>query len=269
MFVMTRTHETFYREELSGASGVVAQPANRGTGVAIIVALLRVLQRNADAVIAFFPSDHYIADDSAFASAVRSATGVARKRPGSLVLLGARPQWPEVEYGWIEPGAPIPNRSRIPLFKVCRFWEKPPLARARELMRTGGLWNTFVIVGHAGAFLESLNSTAPAVVSRIADALAHDDLEGAYHNLDAIDFSKDVLSREPHRLLVMQDSASGWADLGTPGRVIDTLVRHRIEPEWLSEMRRANVQTLHDPALAQMSSAAGGRINSKYGVTND
>ena len=55
MFVMTKAHEAFYSEELADASRVVAQPANRGTGVAIIVALLRVLQHDANAVVAFFP----------------------------------------------------------------------------------------------------------------------------------------------------------------------------------------------------------------------
>jgi mannose-1-phosphate guanylyltransferase len=155
MFVVTKAHETFYREELSDAnsSRVVAQPANRGTGVAIIVALLRVLQYGRDAVIAFFPSDHYFADDAALASMVQSAIGFARKHTESLILLGAEPRWPEVEYGWIEPGALVTNRCQTPLLRVRRFWEKPPLARARELMRAGGLWNTFVTIGQAGAFI--------------------------------------------------------------------------------------------------------------------
>jgi hypothetical protein len=38
-----------------------------------------------------------------------------------------------------------------------------------------------------------------------------------------VDFSRDVMAKEPHRLLVIQDDTSGWADLGTPSRLIEIL----------------------------------------------
>ncbi len=244
IFVVTRDHETFYREELAGAarSRVLVQPMNRGTGVAIIVALLRVLQHDADETVAFFPSDHYFADDMAFAATVQSAISLVRKQAESVILIGAEPRWPEVEYGWIEPGAPIKNGCRTPLLKVNCFWEKPTLAKARKLMRTGGLWNTFVTIGQADAFLKLLLSTVPTAVAEIAVALKRGDLEGVYREIEMIDFSEDVLRLEPQRLLVIPDAASGWADLGNPDRVIEVLVENQIEPEWLREMREVDVR---------------------------
>src|SRR6185436_14774401 len=80
---------------------------------------------------------------------------------------------------------------------------------------------------------------------RIAHAVAHRDLGGVYGEIDLVDFSSDVLSHEPRSLIVMEDSASGWADLGHPERVISTLDRHGIEPAWLSEMRGANQPRLN------------------------
>ncbi len=77
----------------------------------------------------------------------------------SLILLGAEPRYPEVEYGWIEPGPLIATGGRHSLFMVSRFWEKPPLKRAIELQSAGCLWNTFVSVGSANAFLQLLCST--------------------------------------------------------------------------------------------------------------
>jgi hypothetical protein len=106
-------------------------------------------------------------------------------------------------------------------------------------MRRGGLWNTFVAVGRAGAFLNLLAATHMPALSRVARAVAHRDLGSVYGEIDTIDFSRDVLSREPRSLLVLEDAASGWADLGHPERVISTLDRHRIEPQWLTEMRSA------------------------------
>lgn len=241
VFVVTRDHEAFYMEELADAkaSRVLTQPANRGTGVAIIAALLRILQYDADAVVAVFPTDHYFADEAAFAATVRSSLVAAGKYTESIILIGAEPQWPEVGYGWIEPAGLFASSSHPPLLRVSGFREKPPLATARELMKRGGLWNTFVTVGHASAFLELLRSTIPDAMVKIADALARDDLDAAYLDLDPIDFSMAVLSREPHRLLVIPDAASGWTDLGDPDRVIETLTQNQIEPDWLRETRRS------------------------------
>src|SRR5580698_2524099 len=57
MFVVTKAHEAFYREDLrlTDDSRVLAQAQNRGTAVAIAAALLRIVHRDADAVVAFFP----------------------------------------------------------------------------------------------------------------------------------------------------------------------------------------------------------------------
>ena len=239
MFVVTKDHETFYKNELAdvNASRIVAQPVNRGTGVAIITALLRLLEHDIDAIVGFFPSDHYFADDAAFAATVQSAVQISRKHYDSIVLIGAKPQWPEVEYGWIEPGALITNASRTPFFSVSRFWEKPHLARAHELMTVGGLWNTFVTIGRASAFLKLLSGTLLSAVTQIAEALKRGNMDIAYNNTRTIDFSRDVLSREQRQLLVIPDGNSGWADLGNPVRVIETLIRNRIVPSWLRKMR--------------------------------
>ena len=246
MFVVTRHQETFYMEELADAkaSRVLTQPANRGTGVAIISALLRILQYDADAVVAVFPSDHYFADEAAFAATVRSSLVAARKYSESVILIGAEPQRPEVDYGWIEPAEAFTSESHPPLLRVIGFWEKPPLAVAHELMKRGGLWNTFVSVGHASAFLGLFRSTVPDAVDKIARALARDDLDSAYLDLDTIDFSMAVLGREPQRLLVIPDAASGWTDLGAPDRVIETLIQNQIKPDWLRELRGSDAPTL-------------------------
>jgi mannose-1-phosphate guanylyltransferase len=244
MFVVTKDHDKFFKKELADVdpSRVLEQPANRGTGIAIIAALLQLLKYEADSVVGIFPSDHYYADDAAFAATVKSAINICHENEDSIVLIGAKPEWPEVEFGWIEPGPSISNPCQPTVFGVTRFCEKPPLPEARKLMRKGGLWNTFVAIGRAGVFLKLLAATQMPAMTRIADAVAHQDLASVYGELEAIDFSRDVLSREPRRLLVMEDAASGWADLGHPERVISTLDRHHIEPTWLSEMRGTKPQ---------------------------
>ena len=218
--------------------------------MAIIAALLQLLQYKPNAIVGIFPSDHYYADDAAFTTTVKSAISTSKRHHDSIVLIGAKPQWPEIEYGWIEPGPLVRNGSGAPVFTVSRFREKPPLLEACDLIRSGGLWNTFVAIGRAGAFMNLLASTVMPAMTRIAEAVAHGDLRRAYGEIETIDFSRDVLSREPRSLLVMEDAASGWADLGHPERVISTLDRHQIEPRWLREMRGAKPQLNPQAAIA-------------------
>ena len=60
IFVVTKKHDSFYAEELADVdrSRVLEQPANRGTGVAIIAALLQLLEDEVDDIVGIFPSDH-------------------------------------------------------------------------------------------------------------------------------------------------------------------------------------------------------------------
>src|SRR5579859_2226941 len=75
LFVVTRAHETYYREELRNVDDarILQQPLNRGTGVAVAVALLHILQRDAEAVVGFIPCDHYYSDAEAFGQVIGSA----------------------------------------------------------------------------------------------------------------------------------------------------------------------------------------------------
>jgi mannose-1-phosphate guanylyltransferase len=196
VFVFSRAHERYYAADLTdaGDSCVIEQPLNRGTGIAIILALLRILQRDPDALAAFFPCDHFYADHDSFRLTIRSAIECAEYNPESVILVGAEAVYPETDYGWIEPGVVVSNAAAGPLSRVSQFWEKPSLQRARALLRRGCLWNTFVTVGRATTFVEMLCSQVPEAVLAISRAMADNTLDPAYAALDTVDFSRDIFS---------------------------------------------------------------------------
>jgi mannose-1-phosphate guanylyltransferase len=233
LFVVTRAHESYYREELRDVddSRIISQPLNRGTGAAVARALLHILERDADAVVIFLPCDHYYSDSEACGRAIRTAISGAERYPDSIVLVGAKAHYPEVEYGWIELGSAI-SHVPIPLQQVDRFWEKPSLPQAQALWQRGCLWNTFVTVGHVRAFLDLVCSQVPNLVPSLSKAMAENELDVAYRLMPTVDFSREVLAPQPYRLLAVTDTTSGWADLGSPTRVLDILARDKIEPAW-------------------------------------
>ena len=137
-------------------------------------------------------------------------------------------RYPESEYGGIEPGRTLVDSSIGPPLRVSRFWKKPELRYTEALQRRGCLWNTFVTIGLAGAFLEFLRATVPQLMRSLEDVHTDIELERFYERIAPIDFSKAVLTRMPERLIVLRDANSGWTDLGSPERVMNVF-GHRSE----------------------------------------
>lgn len=227
MFVVTRAHERFYTDELNDVDTprIIVQPINKGTAAALAFTLVRITERDRDAVVAFIPSDHYYANEKAFSRAVQSALAMAREHPRFLIVLGVEPEHPEVEYGWIEPGQPARPAVEKPLFRVNRFWEKPSAEVAQRLFEQRCLWNTFVMAGRAGSFLELLDSCAPRLLKAITTTRHGANIDEVYGSLSPVDFSQQVLSQCTDRLLTLRVADAGWSDFGKPERVIATLAR--------------------------------------------
>lgn len=221
LFLLAQAHEPYYREELDRvhSSRMVVQPANRGTAVAMVLCLQKILREDEQAAVAFFPSDHHYEDCSAFRDTIRLALDLASDYPQSILIIGAEPRYAEVEYGWIEPSLPVRDSLVNPLYRVARFWEKPQRHQAETLQAKGALWNTFVIVGLVGAFMELLRSEVPGLVRALEKLRTDDRLYQFYEQTEAIDFSRAVLQPAAPKLVVLKDVNSGWTDLGNPQRI--------------------------------------------------
>lgn len=222
-FVLSASHERFYLEELRGVreQQKIVQPGNRGTAVGIALCLQSILREDEKAMVAFFPSDHYYSNNAAFRDSVESGLTRMEEYPRRILILGAEARYPETEYGWIEPGCTLVNSGANPLNLVARFWEKPDVQRAERLLDRGCLWNTFVMIGKAAAFMEALEECVPQLMRSLQSYGGPHQWASLFARIRPADFSKDVLSRVTNRLVVMRDSNSGWTDLGSPGRVMN------------------------------------------------
>src|SRR5882724_5254972 len=109
--VVTKKHEEFYSRELNDwpRTAVVAQPENRGTGVAIATAILMLRELDPEAIVAAFPCDHHYRNEHAFLDVIEAGIAIACDNSEAIILLGAEATYPETEYGWIEPVRAFPN----------------------------------------------------------------------------------------------------------------------------------------------------------------
>jgi mannose-1-phosphate guanylyltransferase len=238
LFVLTRTHEQFYRSHLPDVRPelLVVQPKNRGTAPAILYSLMRLSKVDPFSTVAFFPSDHYFSDDTGFMSYVESAFDATHAGDDKVILLGIQPHGPETEYGWIEPlASELTSHS---LSWVRRFWEKPTDEIARGLMDNGCLWNSFVMVGSLSAFLKMVRRALPDLYNSFKSiepvlntTEESQTVEKLYARIPDINFSQSVLSKRPGNLAVLPVVGLKWNDLGKPQRVLSTLADIGVEPK--------------------------------------
>lgn len=216
MVVVNRRDEALARRQLSEWSdiAIVAQPENRGTALGILLPLAQLRRQHPAASVAFFPSDHHVARPAPFVEAVRDCLP-----SGGVTLLGVAPDRADRDLGWIVPAAPLPGRS---LARVERFVEKPNQTLATELFHQGALWNSFVIAGAVADLWRLVVAHVPEQAAACASAQGPAAIDTLYRQVRTTDFSRSVL--QPARdLQVARVDGAGWADWGTPERVIDSL----------------------------------------------
>jgi len=224
--VVTSHHEKIARAQLAPYPGVelVIQPRNLDTGPGLLLPLVRILVRADGARVVFLPSDHHVSNPAPIAEALRQAG--ADGLDDRISLLGVTPTGPEVEYGWIVRGAPVPRTAG---YTVRRFLEKPTHPVAEDLWRSGGLWNTFISCGPARLFWKLAQRHLPGQTRRLERYAAAIDggdetgaLHAAYDGMEPANFSRSVLSNAGE-LAVLPVAGSGWCDWGSPQRVLASL----------------------------------------------
>jgi mannose-1-phosphate guanylyltransferase len=144
---------------------LLIESEGRDTAAAVAWTSLEIKKRyGEDAVIGFFPADHWIADQEVFAHTLSAATQLATSTE-AIVTLGIKPTFPSTGYGYIEQGEKIGSFNELPAYHVNRFTEKPNLETAETFLSTGRFsWNSGMFVFRAGVVLEELRTHAPEII---------------------------------------------------------------------------------------------------------
>lgn len=202
---------------------IAVQPEDRGTATGLVLALVRILERDPNARVVVLPSDHHVVDEPVLTRSLAFSIGALLYRRAEIVLLGVAPDDADPELGYIVPDGP----ATCGLLTVEEFVEKPSRARAARLIKEGALWNTFIVVANGRELLELLrarDSTAVADLRRCAldghrDIVVTSTLREIYRGLPVLDFSRDVAQQNPAAFSAVRVPACGWTDLGTVDRV--------------------------------------------------
>ena len=210
---------------------VLGEPLARSTAVAAGLATV-LARRESDEVCLVLPADHFVADEAAFAEALREAARVAER--GYLVTLGVVPTHAATGYGYIKAGAPLHASS--PSAMVERFVEKPDADTAAKYLDEGRhLWNAGIFVWRVYALRQAIERFQPQLAAALerVEGLPRtpgwmSDVRDVLEPIPAITI--DVGLAEPAaaegRMAVVPLEA-GWSDIGSWSSLLEALTDAR------------------------------------------
>jgi mannose-1-phosphate guanylyltransferase len=200
-----------------------------------------VLAEDPDATVLILPSDHFILPDRKFAATAKQALRLAGQDPNRIVLLGAVPDSPTADYGWIQKGKPAAAPMRSGASAVEAFIEKPGTEKANQLYKQGWLWNTMIFAAKARLIWELSTRFDRALTARFdfyrrALAAVNEKrvppshrrlaLRHLYSDMRSSDFSRDLAQRFPRRCTVLPMEGVYWTDCGHPLRLAKLIEQH-------------------------------------------
>jgi mannose-1-phosphate guanylyltransferase len=200
-----------------GIRNLFVQPKNQGTAFEVLLALLMLESRiSPSTAVLFLPTDYVVNDEEVMTNSLMSMVEWIGDEPGPVYLLGAVPQGPHDQLGYIVPW----HDAMLMPTGVYEFVERPDVYRARRLINSGGLWNTFIFGGNVASLLQLFRPRFDAAIADLRAALASDqsgpDLVRAYNSVTPVDFSEDLLARQTDKLRVLRLLRCGWWPLKSP-----------------------------------------------------
>ncbi len=196
------------------AERILSEPVGRNTGPAIAWALRSMPEPARQGVVIVLPSDHWVADPTAFREAVEVAVRCVEDNE-AVVTFGVPPRWPETGFGYVQidqdaSGAPRPILAR-------GFVEKPDPPTAEAFVRGGRhLWNAGIFVFRGTTLLAEIDRRWPELadgLERWAAAPTPEHRAAIYAALPAQSIDIGIMEKLDCLYTVPLDC--GWSDLGS------------------------------------------------------
>lgn len=186
----------------------LVEPQGRDTAPAVAWATIEIAKRyGEDAVIGFFPADHWIGNTVKFEATIEAAFDLALSEE-VIVTLGMKPTYPSTGYGYIEQGEKIRDNHDLSAYRVTRFTEKPDHDTAESFIATERFsWNSGMFIFRAGVVLKELKQYAPDILTPLQE-------KGKAAYADLPKNSIDYALMEKTQLATVIPTEFGWDDLG-------------------------------------------------------
>lgn len=200
--------------------------------MALAVGALVIQERDAEAVVMNFASDHIVTNIEEFKRVMLAAAENAID-PHIMVTIGISPTFPHTGLGYIKSGKELHQTRNLPVFQVDNFTEKPDEETAKAFLKTGKyFWNANNYVWSCEAIKTAFLKHAPKTADVLDELRKHigkgtwkSALEKAYDSVESI--AIDYAISEKAENLVLIPGNFGWNDIGGWEVVYDLSAKDR------------------------------------------
>jgi len=220
--VVARAQHRYWSEPLATLPGanVIVQPYHRGSAIAVLLAVLTILERDPLMRIITMPSHYYVSNETALADSLLDAATPTAQTRNNMALIGIKPEGADPESGYIVPGRWFEDGTR----SVLRIVKPSGKILARDLVARGALWDSSIVAARALVLLGILRVFVPDLVDQMETALAqgpdvrHRALTQLHARLPSVDLSHVLAQGAEVKCRVITSRSCGWSNLASAQR---------------------------------------------------
>ena len=185
---------------------ILLEPSGKNTLPAIYYGV-KEIQKQGEAIVAVFPSDHLIEDEEKFIATIKQGEQIVNEY---IITFGIKPIKPHTGYGYIKLGNPLTIGYQVEEFK-----EKPDLKTAQTYLEEKYLWNGGMFMFKTDIFTTELKQHSLEVYK----SFETDDIEETYQKTPDISIDYGIMEKSQRVAVIPLNVA--WTDLGSFGAFYD------------------------------------------------
>jgi mannose-1-phosphate guanylyltransferase/mannose-6-phosphate isomerase len=192
---------------------IVLEPAKRNTAPAILTsALIRDIPNKQPLI--FFSADHLIEKKSIFNKSIqKNKTNLTDQ---NIFIFGIKPTSPSSEYGYF-----ITKKIKGNINKVIKFIEKPKEAKAKQVIKQKGYWNSGMFFLRKDSIINNFKKYQPTIYRSCVNAVSKAKLKDNTYYLNKTSFEKATAKSFDYAILEKAKQINAikldipWSDLGS------------------------------------------------------
>ena len=192
---------------------IVLEPAKRNTAPAILTsALIKDIPN--EQPLMFFAADHLIEKASIFNKAInKNKTNLTDQ---NIFIFGIKPTSPSSEYGYF-----LTKKVKGNINKVTKFIEKPKEAKAKQVIKQKGYWNSGMFFLRKDSIINNFKKYQPTIYKNCLNAVSKAKLKDNTYYLNKASFEKATAKSFDYAILEKTKQINAikldipWSDLGS------------------------------------------------------
>ena len=192
---------------------IVLEPAKRNTAPAILsTALIKDIPN--EQPLMFFSADHLIEKMSVLNKAINK--NKSNLTDQNIFIFGIKPISPSSEYGYF-----VTKKVKGNINKVTKFIEKPKVAKAKQVIKQKGYWNSGMFFLRKDSIINNFKKLQPIIYRNCVNAFKKAKLKSNIYYLNKASFEKATAKSFDYAILEKTKQINAikldipWSDLGS------------------------------------------------------